>query len=156
VCILPYSDQNWADFFRLAGLDHFAEDPRFATVNARIDNVDTLYGLLEGVVGTKTTAEWMELCDDHSIPAAPVVELAEIGDDPHFEAVELIQTHVHPTEGPYRVVRNPLLFRSGTPGLHQHAAGLGQHTAEVLAEIGFAPDRLLRRDPEPDGPVAAG
>ncbi len=142
VCILPYSDQNWADFFRLAGLDEHADDPRFQTVNGRIDNVDALYGLLEDVVGTRTTAEWMKICDDHSIPAAPVVELAEIGSDPHFEAVGLIEHHEHPTEGPIRVVRNPVLFRSGTPGLKRHAAQLGEHTAEVMREIGYHQQQL--------------
>lgn len=142
VCLLPYSDQNWADFFRLSGLVRYADDPRFKTVNARIDNVDTLYGLLEEVVGTKTTAEWMQICDDHSIPASPIVELEDIGDDPHFKAVGLIEDHEHPTEGPYRVVRDPVMFRSGTPGLYRHAAGLGEHTDEVLSEIGYDQKQL--------------
>ncbi len=142
VCILPYSDQNWQDFFEMSGLPEARDDQRFATVNARIDNVDALYGLLDQVVATRTTAEWMELCDRHSIPATPVVELEELGQDPHFEAVGLIEDHQHPTEGPYRVVRNPLLFRSGLPGLHQPAANLGEHTTEVLTEIGYGPDQI--------------
>ncbi|MGB5756336.1 MAG: CoA transferase [Acidimicrobiales bacterium] len=142
VCILPYSDQNWRDFFRLAELDEFADDPRFKSVNARVENVDALYGLLENVVGTRTTAEWMQLCDDHSIPAAPVVDLAKIGDDPHYAAVGLIEDHDHPTEGPYRVVRDPVRFRSGSPGLYRHAPNLGQHTREVLSEIGYGPEQL--------------
>ncbi|MGH1492846.1 MAG: CaiB/BaiF CoA transferase family protein [Acidimicrobiales bacterium] len=149
VCILPYSDQNWADFFRLSGLDEYADDPRFTTVNGRVANVDPLYGLLEGVVGNKTTAEWMQICDDHSIPAAPIAELSELGEDPHFKAVGLIQDHEHPTEGPYRVVRSPIKFRSGDPGIFQHAAGLGEHTDEVLIEIGYDYAKLdsLRKGP---------
>jgi crotonobetainyl-CoA:carnitine CoA-transferase CaiB-like acyl-CoA transferase len=142
VCLLPYSDQNWSDFFRLSGLDQYADDPRFATVNARIENVNALYELLEQVAITKTTAEWMELCDAHSIPAAPVAELADLGEDPHFKAVGLIEDHEHPTEGPYRVVRSPIKFRSGDPGLFQHTAGLGEHTAEVLSEIGYDQNRI--------------
>ena len=142
VCILPYSDRNWQDFFRLAGLARFADDPRFATVNARIDHVGELYALLDEVVGTRTTAEWMELCDRHSIPAAPVVDLEHLADDPHYDAVGLIEDHEHPSEGPYRVVRNPLLFRSGLPGVHTPAARLGQHTAQVLAEIGYSQDQI--------------
>ncbi len=142
VCLLPYSDQNWADFFRLSGMEQYADDPRFATVNARIENVDALYALLEEVVGSKTTAEWMKVCDDHSIPAAPVVNLEDIADDPHFEAVGLIEHHEHPTEGPYRVVRDPVMFRSGNPGLYHHAAALGEHTAEVLTEIGYDEQRI--------------
>jgi crotonobetainyl-CoA:carnitine CoA-transferase CaiB-like acyl-CoA transferase len=143
VCLLPYSDQNWRDFFRLAGLDEYVDDPRFATVNARIDNVDTLYGLLEAVAATKTTAEWIELCDQHSIPAAPVVDLEHIAADRHFAAVGLIEHHQHPTEGSYKVVRNPMTFRRGLPGIHQPAARLGQHTIEVLRGIGYD-DRRLR------------
>ena len=146
VCLLPYSDQNWADFFRLAGLERYADDPRFATVNARIVHVDALYALLEEVVATRTTAEWMRICDEHSIPAAPVVDLAEVGDDPHFAAVGLIEDHEHPTEGPYRVVRHPVRFRSGDPGLYQHAANLGEHTAEVLSEIGYDRATIARLD----------
>lgn len=137
VCLLPYSDRNWQDFFRIAGLDAAAADPRFATVNARIDNVDALYGLLDEVTATKTTAEWMALCDHHSIPAAPVVELEHLAEDPHFAAVGLIEDHVHPTEGPYRAARSPLRFRSGDPGLRHHPARLGQHNQEVLAELGY-------------------
>lgn len=137
VCLLPYSDENWRDFFRLTGLEEYADDPRFATVNARVQNVDALYGLLEGVTTSRTTAEWMQVCDDHSIPAAPVVDLVDIGDDPHFDAVGLIEHHDHPTEGPYRVVRSPIKFRSGDPGLFQQVATLGQHNREVLAEIGY-------------------
>ncbi len=137
ICILPYSDQNWRDFFRIAGLETYIDDDRFASVNARIDNVDELYGLLQDVISTKTTAEWMTICDHHSIPAAPVVDLVDIAKDPHFAEVDLIAEHDHPTEGRYRVVRDPIMFRSGSPGLHRHAARLGQHTAEVLAEIGY-------------------
>ncbi len=148
VCLLPYSDQNWKDFFRLSGLDEYADDPRFATVNSRIENVDTLYGLLETVTPDKTTAEWMEICDTHSIPASPVTDLEHIGDDPHFKAVGLIEDHEHPTEGPYRVVRSPIKFRSGDPGLYQHTAGLGEHTEEVLKEIGYDQAKLNALNPE--------
>jgi crotonobetainyl-CoA:carnitine CoA-transferase CaiB-like acyl-CoA transferase len=150
VCILPYDDRNWKDFFRLAGLEEYADDPRFASINARVENVDALYGLMDEAVAKRTTAEWMELCDAHSIPAAPVVDLAEIGDDPHYRAVDFLQHQVHPTEGPYRVVRDPMTFRSGQPGLHTPAARLGQHTAEILGELGYDDERLRALGAVPD------
>lgn len=144
VCILPYSDRNWMDFFALAGLQQYASDPRFATVNARIANVDALYGLLDAAVATKTTAEWMDLCDQHSIPAAPVVDLEHLEDDPHYDAVGLIEYHQHPTEGAYKNVKDPIRFRSGTPGLYQPTPGLGEHTAEVFASLGYSDDQLAQ------------
>ncbi len=143
VCILPYSDRNWADFFTLAGNPDAAGDPRFATINDRITNVDALYGLLDELIATRTTAEWMELCDEYSIPAVPVVELEHIGDDPHFSAVGMLQRDVHPTEGPYRIVREPVTFRAGTPGLRHHAPNLGENTAELLAELGYDRGRIV-------------
>lgn len=142
ICVLPYSDQNWKDFFRLSGLQDHADDPRFADVNSRVINVDALYGLLDDVIRNKTTAEWMSICDDHSIPASPVVDLQSVADDPHFKAVGLIEEAVHPTEGPYRTVRDPLLFRSGSPGVHQPAAQLGEHTNEIFAELGYTDEKL--------------
>lgn len=142
VCILPYTDRNWIDFFTLAGAPEAAADPRFATINDRITNVDALYGLLDDLVSTRTTAEWMELCDEHSIPAVPVVDLEHLGDDPHFAAVGMLRSGVHPSEGPYRIVREPVMFRSGTPGLRHHAPNLGENTAELLTELGYDTGRI--------------
>jgi len=151
VCILPYSNQNWKDFFRLAGRPETADDPRFATVNDRIINVDALYGLLDEVVATRTTEEWMKLCDEASIPAIPVVDLEHIEHDPHFSSVGILQSRVHPTEGPYRTVREPVLFRSGTPGLRHHAPNLGEHTEEILTELGYSDERVAAiLDQNPD------
>ncbi len=137
VCILPYSDRNWVDFFRLAGLDEHIGDPRFASVNDRITNVDPLYAILDGAVRTKSTAEWLALCDEVSIPAVPVVELDKLDEDPHFKAVGLISDADHPTEGAYKVVKDPVMFRSGSPGVYQPAALLGEHSQAVFESLGY-------------------
>lgn len=63
VCVLPYSDANWKAFFTIAGRPDAANDPRFVTMNGRVDNVDALYGygLLDELLGARTSAEWLEL-----------------------------------------------------------------------------------------------
>ncbi len=137
VCILPYSDRNWQDFFALVGKPELADDPRFDSVNARVTNVDALYALLDTFMSRHTTDEWMRLCDDASIPAVPVVDLEHIDDDPHFAAVGMIEVQEHPTEGAYRVVRDPVRFASGNAGVWRHSPRPGSATAEILRELGY-------------------
>lgn len=142
VCILPYSDKNWQDFFDICGRDDLAQDPRFATINSRTVHVDALYGELDEIIRTRSTEEWMKLCDAASIPAVPVVELEHIEDDPHFAAVGLLEVTEHPTEGTYRVVRDPIRFAAGTAGLWRHSAHPGEHTDEVLREVGYTDEQI--------------
>ncbi len=142
VCILPYSDQNWRDFFALVGAPKHADDPRFVSVNARVTNVDALYALLDTFMAQHTTEEWMRLCDDASIPAVPVVDLEHIDEDPHFAAVGLLEVHDHPTEGAYRVVRDPVRFASGNAGVWRHSPRPGAATTEVLAELGYNDEEI--------------
>lgn len=144
ICLLPYSDQNWRDFFAYVGHPEIAQDPRFATINDRVKNVDALYGELEPFTESRTTAEWMAFCDTHSIPAVPVVDLRHIDEDPHFAAVELLEPAEHPTEGAYRVVRDPVRFASGNAGVHRHAPRPGQQTVEVLRELGYDEGTISR------------
>lgn len=142
ICILPYSNANWRDFFTLAGCPEIADDERFATISSRLTHVDALYSHLDEIMIKRTTAEWIADCDRLSIPAVPVVDLEYIDQDPHFEAVGLLESHVHPSEGPYRVIRDPVTFRSGNPGLYRHAPSAGQHTEEVLRQIGYSPEQI--------------
>jgi crotonobetainyl-CoA:carnitine CoA-transferase CaiB-like acyl-CoA transferase len=135
-CILPYSDRNWQDFFAFIGHSG-ADDPRYATMPLRVQNVDSLYGLLEEHAPRHTTAQWMAFCDGVSIPCMPVLRLDQLKDDPHVVAVGLMETAEHPTEGRYRQVRSPLRFSATPYELRHHAPRAGEHTREVLLEAGL-------------------
>jgi len=148
IVILPYSREAWARFFDHGGRPALADDDRFATTTSRITNADALYGLLDDVVATRSTADWLAFCADHSIPASAVVELEHVGEDPHFAAVALLVDDDHPGEGPYRYVRVPVRFASRPETLRRHAPRLGEHTREVLTELGYDHDHIeaLTRD----------
>lgn len=157
VCVMPYSDANWRDFFAAAGRPEAADDPRFGSLNARVEHVDALYQLLDELVAQRTTAEWLELCDRASIPAVPVVDLEHAEEDPHLRAVGLLSTAEHPSEGPYRVVRDPITFASGGGEVRRHAPRLGQHTAEVLRDLGYDDARIAALiDADRTGPGTGG
>jgi crotonobetainyl-CoA:carnitine CoA-transferase CaiB-like acyl-CoA transferase len=148
VCLLPYTDSNWREFFGFVGRPELAADPRFAEHIARIANSTELYGLVEELAPAHTVAEWLAFCDAHSIPATEVMDLADAPDDPHLVAVDLLPVVDHPTEGAYRAVRDPISYDETPTRLRRHAPRTGQHTRELLAELGWdgrRVDALLAR-----------
>jgi len=143
IVLLPYSNQNWKDFFERVGQPHYAEDPRFVDANARVANADDLYGLVDEYAPMFTTSEWLEFCEAHSIPAAPVVPLEDLDQDPHFAAVGLLELAEHPTEGSYRVIKDPVRYASDPDQtIKRHAPRIGQHNTEVMRELGWSDEEI--------------
>ena len=136
-CILPYSDRNWRDFFAFAGRQDLLADPRFATIRTRQDHFDELYAQVAVEAPKRATAEWVAFCDGADIPCMPVTRLADVFDDPHVRAVELFSVVEHPVGGNYRAVRRPVNYGAAPFELRRHAPALGEHTEEVLAELGL-------------------
>ena len=138
VCLMPYSDKNWADFFDYVGRPELKDDERYARLKNRPGHYDFLYSLLTQAAQTKTNAEWVAFCGERDIPCMPVNRLEDIERDPHVQAVDLVQVADHPSEGKYRTVRNPVTFGGRYLGIRRHAPRLGQDSAEVLAEAGYS------------------
>ena len=142
VALLPYTDKNYEDFFNFIERPELAVTDRFATHNARVTNTAELYGLIADAAQLKTTAVWLEFCDRVSIPAAAVLDLANLEDDPHLSQVDLVHVTDHPTEGKYRYVRDPVRYSESATGLHRHAPRLGEHSIELLLELGYNDDQI--------------
>ena len=134
VHMLPYSRDNYVDLFRAGGRDDLADDARLATRSSRAANVDALYAEVIAVVRTRTTAEWVEFCDDHDIPCSPIVGLDEI--------VAGFPIAEHPIVGPYRVVPTGPRLDATPTELRRHAPLIGQDNDEVLTEAGFSADEI--------------
>jgi len=141
-CILPYSDQNWRDFFDFVGRNDLLDDPRLGTLADRVQHIDVLYRVVEEEACKRTTAQWVEFCDRVSIPCMPVLDLNELQDDAHVRAVGLFERAEHPSEGAYRPLRSPVRFSATPYRLRRHAPALGEHTREVLAELGLSAERI--------------
>ncbi|MFE5739289.1 CaiB/BaiF CoA transferase family protein [Streptomyces celluloflavus] len=139
MCILPYSDRNWRDFFTFVGRPELADDPRFGSLADRARNADELYTLMEEFSPRHTSAAWQEFCDSVGIPAAPVLSLDEAAASDYATEGGLLRTAEHPTEGTYRLIGQPVRFRTTPTGLHRHCPRIGEHTEEVFAEIGYRP-----------------
>lgn len=137
MCILPYSDSNWADFFRFTGRTELLDDARFRVLADRVQHIDFLYSVVEQEAPRFTNAQWQAFCDRVSMPCMPVKSLDEVLHDEHLAAVGMFSVQQHPTEGAYRVVRSPVQFAAPFQVRH-HAPRLGGDSVGVLEEAGFS------------------
>lgn len=135
--VVPYTDAQWAKFFAIAGRPGLVADARFATLPARSDNIHALYEFVANVLATRPTSAWVAALADADIPFAPVNSIDDLIADPHLAATGFWHSIDHPSEGRLRMPGIPVRF-SATPGsIRRHAPAIGEHTDEVLREIGM-------------------
>ena len=139
---LPYTDRQWAALFEIANRPDLADDPRFKTLPSRLAHIDAVYATLGEVLAERTTAEWLEAFDAANIPSMPVNRPDDLVEDPHLAATGFWRTVEHPDLGTLRFPGVPAQF-SKTPGAIRRAPPkLGEHSVEVLAEIGYAREEI--------------
>ena len=109
----------------------------FATPHDRTVNVVKRLEQTQAVLERRTTAEWLERLDEHQVPCAPVLAQPELVDHPQVVANELVELRNHPEMGPYRQARPAARFEGSPSRIAGHAPRLGEHTREVLAELGL-------------------
>jgi crotonobetainyl-CoA:carnitine CoA-transferase CaiB-like acyl-CoA transferase len=144
--VLPYTDRNWRDFFRIAGREELMEDPDFATLSARVQNASKVYATIAQVVAHRATADLIRELEAAQIPFMKVKAIEELLNDEQLKASDFWQFVDHPTEGRLRLTNPPIRFGAGLPRLRRHPPRLGEHSREILAETGYSEahiDQLL-------------
>jgi crotonobetainyl-CoA:carnitine CoA-transferase CaiB-like acyl-CoA transferase len=128
------NDGQFTKFCAVAGRPDLAKDERYATNPARVANRKELVALLEELIRTRDSHDWLAALEEVGVPCGPINDLTAVFEDPQVKARNIHQDLPHPTQGSVPTVASPIRY-SGTPLVHDTAPPtLGQHTDTVLAE----------------------
>jgi formyl-CoA transferase len=131
------NDTQWRRFCAMLGMGDVVDDPRFATNQARVENFDATVAMVQARIALKPVAHWLEQCRAAGIPCSPIHTLAEAINHPQVVARKLVQTTPHASLGDIPSVAFPVRFNEEPAQSASAPPLLGQHTAQVLAEIGY-------------------
>ena len=133
----------WGAFCEAIGRDDLREDDRFADNADRVEHMDALEAELAGTLGERSTDEWMEILVDAGVPAAPVQDVEDALDNEQTEARGMVRT-MDDSGREIPVVEHPLNFANAASGFDSPPPDLGEHTREVLREVGYDDETLDR------------
>ena len=137
----------WVKLCKVVGREDLAQDPRFGSWVARRDNAEALMPLLESAFASRPAAEWVRILTDNDIPAALTQSLQQFMRDPAVLHHKMIVQYDHPELGRLSLMGQPLRFSETQAPDAGPPPTLGQHTAQVLRQAGYADHEIadLRR-----------
>jgi crotonobetainyl-CoA:carnitine CoA-transferase CaiB-like acyl-CoA transferase len=132
--VLPYSRAHYEALFADVGRSDLIDPELYRSGRSRIRNANVLYAQIQEVMPARTTAEWMAFCRNAGIPATEVATLDDL--------VEALPETDHPVAGRHKVIPPPIRFEQAPLGIRRPAPLVGEHTEEVLAEVGYDPGTI--------------
>ena len=142
------SDAEWRGFARALERPEWLEDPRFDSAGGRVVHNAERRTLAAAVLRERSSAAWLERLEAEGVPCAPVLSRREAIAHPQVAVNELVVESEHPSAGPLRQARAAARFERTPTSLRRPAPRLGEHSDEVLGELGVAAAEReqLRRD----------
>jgi formyl-CoA transferase len=131
----------WEPICRIIGKPEWITHPDYATPEARLPRLDQIFETIEQWTKTKTKFEVMDILNQYDIPCGPILSMEEIAAEPSLRATGTVVEVDHPTRGKYLSVGNPIKL-SDSPSEVTRSPLLGEHTDEVLTELGYTKDQI--------------
>ena len=138
------SQPYWPSFCAAIEQPDLVEDSRFVTPEARAENAAELVSVIEKSFLTKTYSQWMDILSRNKLIWSPVKTPLEVTHDEQAIANEFFSEWDHPTYGKIKLLNNPIKL-SKTPAKNRcRAPELGEHTDQLLEELGYSPDEISK------------
>lgn len=141
LCMLQ-SDPFWPRFCRALELEHIENDPRFESSQAREENCEALISVIGDVFGSRNLVELEEILEKNNLFFSRVQTISEVVSDPQALENDFFTEVEHPSGHRIKLIASPILFNGARPKIKSHAPELGQHTEEVLLDLGYAWDDI--------------
>src|SRR5438876_5492741 len=139
------SQRTWERRCQALGRAELITRPEFATDGDRVRHRRELVPLIEEITRAKPMQHWLDMLEDAGVPCGPILNYAQVFDDPHVRHRGMVQQLDHPVGGRINQLGPPVKLSATPASLRRPAPTFGQHTAEVLEELGYdraAIDRL--------------
>jgi crotonobetainyl-CoA:carnitine CoA-transferase CaiB-like acyl-CoA transferase len=140
---MPYTDMYWDSFCKATGRPDLAEDSRFDSHTKRVQENLTLIPLLSEIAATKTADEWEKIGQEYGLVLGKVYSPLEVVNDPQAWENDFFAEVDHPVSGQVKLLASPMKFSKTPASVRSCAPELGQHTEEVLLEIGYTWDDMV-------------
>jgi formyl-CoA transferase len=131
----------WEAICKVIGRDEWLTDPRYSTPKARLPHLMEIFGEIEKWTMTKTKFEAMDILNKLDIPCGPILSMKELAEEPSLRKTGTVVEVDHPKRGKYLSVGNPIKL-SDSPSEVRRSPLLGEHTDEVLSELGYNKDQI--------------
>jgi len=132
------NQSNWLGMLKVIQAEHLGDDERFLSNVDRMKNRSALIHELETVFTTRSTESWVQLLNDAGIPAGPILDVTQMHNDEQALARDMVTDVDHPLAGRVKTLGAPVKFHGTPGGVNRAAPTLGQHSLEVLVEIGYS------------------
>jgi crotonobetainyl-CoA:carnitine CoA-transferase CaiB-like acyl-CoA transferase len=134
--------REWHAFCRAVGKPEWLEDPRFRSGAGLVKHADARLELMASVLATRTTDEWLAILDEAQVPCGPILTREALPDHPQVIENALVVESDHANTGRMQQARPPERFDHTPSEIRRPAPLLGEHSDEVLAELGYSGDEV--------------